>query len=113
GRPDARSGAGAGRGRGGCAASCEGGRAMSAIRITYRKSAIGYAHDQRATLVALGLKRRHQTVEHEATPAIRGMVAKVRHLVSVDGAPADTPAGMAVLAAHGAGEASTADTEPS
>jgi len=77
---------------------------MSTLRVTYRKSAIGYAWDQRATLVALGLKRLNQTVEHEATPSIRGMVAKVRHLVSVDGAPADTPAGMAVLAAHRAGD---------
>jgi large subunit ribosomal protein L30 len=74
---------------------------VSTLRVTYRKSAIGYARDQRATLAALGLKRLHQTVEHEATPAIRGMVAKVRHLVSVDGQPADTAAGMEVLAAHG------------
>ncbi|TMB91335.1 MAG: 50S ribosomal protein L30 [Chloroflexi bacterium] len=86
---------------------------MSAIRITYRKSAIGYAHDQRATLVALGLKRRHQTVEHEATPAIRGMVAKVRHLVSVDGEPADTAAGMAVLAAHSRAAGNQPASEPS
>ena len=73
---------------------------MSALRVTYRKSAIGYARDQRATLVALGLKRLNQTVEHEATPAIRGMVAKVRHLVSVDGQPADSPRGMEILAGH-------------
>jgi large subunit ribosomal protein L30 len=70
---------------------------MSQLRITYRKSAIGYAHDQRATLVALGLKRLQQTVEQPDTPAIRGMVSKVRHLVSVDGLPADSPAGMARL----------------
>lgn len=74
---------------------------MSTVRVTYRKSAIGYARDQRATLAALGLKRLHQTVEHEATPAIRGMIAKVRHLVNVDGQPADTAPGMALLAAHG------------
>ena len=72
---------------------------MSMLRVTYRKSAIGYAADQKRTLTALGLRRLHQTVEHEATPAIRGMVQKVRHLVSVDGVPADTAAGMAVLAA--------------
>ena len=71
---------------------------MSSLRVTYRKSAIGYAWDQKATLVALGLRRLHQTVEHEATPSIRGMVYKVRHLVSVDGAPADSPEGMATLA---------------
>ena len=73
---------------------------MSTLRITYRKSAIGYAEDQKRTVVALGLRRLHQTVEHEATPAIRGMVQKVRHLVSVDGVPADSAAGMAVLAAR-------------
>jgi large subunit ribosomal protein L30 len=71
---------------------------VSSLRVTYRKSAIGYAWDQKATLVALGLRRLHQTVEHEATPSIRGMVYKVRHLVSVDGAPADSPEGMAILA---------------
>jgi large subunit ribosomal protein L30 len=71
---------------------------MSTIRITYRKSAIGYAQDQKATIAALGLKRLQHSVDHEATSAIRGMVQKVRHLVSVDGIPADTAAGMAVLA---------------
>jgi large subunit ribosomal protein L30 len=71
---------------------------MSTVRITYRKSAIGYAHDQRATLAALGLRRLHQTVELEATPSVVGMVQKVRHLVSVDGAPADSPDGMNAIA---------------
>jgi len=70
---------------------------MSRIRITYRKSAIGYARDQKATIAALGLKRLNHTVEHEDTPAIRGMVFKVRHLVNVDGSPADSPAGTALL----------------
>lgn len=80
---------------------------MSTIRVTYRKSAIGYAADQKRTLAALGLRRLHQTVEHQATPSIRGMVEKVRHLVSVDGLPADSPAGAAALAAS-AGERSGA-----
>ena len=71
---------------------------MSELRVTYRKSAIGYARDQRATLAALGLKRLQQTVEHDASPSILGMIAKVRHLVAVNGTPADTPAGMAILA---------------
>lgn len=71
---------------------------MSTVRVTYRKSAIGYARDQKATIAALGLKRLHQTVEHPDTPTLRGMVQKVRHLVSVDGVPADSPQGMAVLA---------------
>jgi len=72
---------------------------VSEMRVTYRKSAIGYAHDQKATIAALGLRRLHQTVEHPDTPALRGMVHKVRHLVSVDGVAADSPAGMALLSA--------------
>jgi large subunit ribosomal protein L30 len=70
---------------------------VSTVRVTYRKSAIGYAWDQKATLAALGLRKLHHTVEHEASPSIRGMVQKVRHLVSVDGEPADSAAGVALL----------------
>jgi large subunit ribosomal protein L30 len=72
---------------------------VSTVRVTYRKSMIGYAKDQKATLAALGLKKLNHTVEHQNSSSIRGMVHKVRHLVSVDGLPADTPEGMAVLAA--------------
>ena len=64
---------------------------MSRVRVTYRKSAIGYKSDQKATIQALGLRKLNHTVEHEDSPAIRGMVHKVRHLVSVDGVPADSP----------------------
>ena len=77
---------------------------MTALRITYRKSAIGYAKDQKATVAALGLKKLRQTVEHEATPAIIGMVYKVRHLVDVNGHPADSRQGQVELRA---GEAVT------
>ena len=86
---------------------------MSSLRVTYRKSAIGYAWDQKATLVALGLRRLHQTVEHEATPSIRGMVYKVRHLVSVDGVAADSPEGVRLLASRpvAAGMAAAASGE--
>jgi large subunit ribosomal protein L30 len=70
---------------------------VSTVRVTYRKSAIGYAWDQKATLAALGLRKLHHSVEHEASPSIRGMVQKVRHLVSVNGEPADSAAGMALL----------------
>jgi large subunit ribosomal protein L30 len=70
---------------------------VSTVRVTYRKSAIGYAWDQKATLAALGLRKLHHSVDHEATPSIRGMVHKVRHLVSVDGQPADSAAGVALL----------------
>lgn len=73
---------------------------MSRLTITYRKSTIGYARDQKATIAALGLKRLHQTVEHEDSASLRGMVFKVRHLVSVDGVPADSPEGVRLLASR-------------
>ncbi|TAK78747.1 MAG: 50S ribosomal protein L30 [Dehalococcoidia bacterium] len=56
---------------------------MAKIRVTYTKSAIGYAWDQKATVRALGLRRLQQTVEHDDSRTIRGMVRKVRHLVTV------------------------------
>lgn len=58
--------------------------ASSKLKITYVKSSIGYSKDQKATVRALGLRRLHQTVEQPDEPAIRGMVEKVRHLVSVE-----------------------------
>ena len=58
--------------------------AEAKLRVTYRKSAIGYSVDQKATVQALGLKRLNQTVEHNDSPQIRGMINKVRHLVVVD-----------------------------
>ena len=57
---------------------------MARLRITYTKSSIGYAKRQKATVKALGLKRLHHSVEHNDTPTIRGMAAKVRHLVTVE-----------------------------
>lgn len=54
------------------------------LRVTWVKSAIGRAGDQRRTIAALGLRRLHQTVVHRDTPALRGMVAAVRHLVEVE-----------------------------
>jgi large subunit ribosomal protein L30 len=57
---------------------------MARLRITWTKSAIGYARDQKATISALGLKRLHHSVEHDDTRAIRGMTRKVRHLVQVE-----------------------------
>ncbi|MDQ6963416.1 MAG: 50S ribosomal protein L30 [Mariprofundales bacterium] len=55
------------------------------IKVRQVKSGIGYARDQRATLIGLGLRRMHQLVELEDTPAVRGMIYKVRHLVRVEG----------------------------
>ena len=57
---------------------------MATLRITWVKSAIGYAKDQKDTVRALGLRRLHHTVEHEDRPAIRGMIHKVEHLVRVE-----------------------------
>ncbi|MCK4978278.1 MAG: 50S ribosomal protein L30 [Anaerolineales bacterium] len=54
------------------------------VRITLRKSPIGYSQRQKGTVRALGLHRMHQTVEHVDTPVLRGMVAKVAHLVNVE-----------------------------
>jgi len=58
--------------------------AGKAIRVTLVKSPIGYTKDQKATVKALGLHRMHQTVEHKDSPALRGMLAKVSHLVRVE-----------------------------
>jgi large subunit ribosomal protein L30 len=57
---------------------------MTTLRVTWKKSAIGYKIDQKRTVRALGLTRLHQTVEHEDQPAVRGMIHKVRHLVEVE-----------------------------
>jgi large subunit ribosomal protein L30 len=54
------------------------------IRITLVKSAIGYSVRHKATLIALGLRRMNQTVEHLDTPVVRGMLMKVNHLVKVE-----------------------------
>ena len=56
---------------------------MAKIAIKQVRSAIGRTKNQKLTLEALGLKKLHQVVEHEATPSILGMVATVRHLVEV------------------------------
>ena len=54
------------------------------LSVTWTKSGIGYARDQRRTIRALGLHRLNQTVKHDDSPSIRGMVVKVRHLVRVE-----------------------------
>jgi large subunit ribosomal protein L30 len=54
------------------------------IRVRQVKSAIGYDRRQRATLKGLGLRRMNHQVELQDTPAIRGMITKVFHLVSVE-----------------------------
>lgn len=54
------------------------------LKVTQRRSGIGRNQKQRATLRGLGLTRLHQTRELEDTPAIRGMINKVQHLVDVE-----------------------------
>lgn len=57
---------------------------MSKIRVTQIKSKIGQPERQKKILAALGIKKMHQTVEHENTPQIMGMVQKLKHLVKVE-----------------------------
>jgi large subunit ribosomal protein L30 len=54
------------------------------IKVTQTGSPIGRKKDQRATLVGLGLNKMNRSRELEDTPAVRGMIAKVRHLVRVE-----------------------------
>ena len=59
-------------------------QASKRLRVTYVKSAIGYNVKQKQTIEALGLRRLQQVIEHPDTPAVRGMVNKVSHLVQVE-----------------------------
>jgi len=54
------------------------------IRVTLVRSPIGYSRRHKGTILALGLRRMHQTVEHLESPVLRGMLAKVEHLVHVE-----------------------------
>ena len=59
---------------------------MGKVKITQIKSTIDRPKRQKSTIIALGIRKMHQTVEHEATPQILGMIAKVQHLVKVENA---------------------------
>ena len=54
------------------------------VKVTQTSSPVGRRKDQRATLIGLGLNRIRRTRELEDTPAVRGMIAKVSHLVRVE-----------------------------
>lgn len=54
------------------------------IRLTQIKSGIGYKKKAKNTLVALGLRRMHQTVEHSDSPQIRGMINAIPYLLKVE-----------------------------
>jgi large subunit ribosomal protein L30 len=56
---------------------------ITTIRIEQTKSPIGYPSNQREVLRGLGLRRIRHVVERQDTPAVRGMVAKIPHLVRV------------------------------
>jgi large subunit ribosomal protein L30 len=57
---------------------------MGKLRVTYVKSSIGYNKRQKSTIKALGFRKLNQTVEHDDTPSIRGMINSVSHLVAVE-----------------------------
>jgi len=57
---------------------------MARIKVTKVRSTIDRQPYQKATMTALGLRKMNQTVEHEATPQILGMVRAVNHLVKVE-----------------------------
>ncbi|MGQ0480183.1 MAG: 50S ribosomal protein L30 [Pseudonocardia sp.] len=54
------------------------------LKVTQVKSTIGSKQNQRATLATLGLRKIRQSVVREDTPSVRGMIATVRHLVTVE-----------------------------
>lgn len=59
------------------------GKTVKSLVVKLVKSPIGYNKRQKATVQALGLRRMNQTVVHEDSPAVRGMLSKVSHLVQV------------------------------
>ena len=58
--------------------------AKKTVKVTQIGSPIRRRKDQRATLVGLGLNKMHKTRELEDTPAVRGMINKVHHLVRIE-----------------------------
>ena len=63
---------------------------MAKLRITLVKSSIGYEGSQKRTLAALGFHRLNQSVIHDDSMSVRGMINKVRHLVKVEEASGKT-----------------------
>lgn len=63
---------------------------MSKLRVTWVKSGIGYEESQKRTIKALGFHRLNQSVVHEDSSSIRGMINKIRHLVKVEEASDQT-----------------------
>jgi len=63
---------------------------VAKLRITWVKSGIGYSEVQKRTLKALGFRRLNQSVNHDDSGSIRGMIDKVKHLVKVEGETDET-----------------------
>ena len=57
---------------------------MKSLKVTQRKSGIGFDKKQKTALRSLGLRRLNHSVELEDTPAVRGMINKIKHLVRVE-----------------------------
>jgi len=57
---------------------------MARVKVTWTRSGINRRQEHRRTIRALGLKRLNQSVEHELTPQIKGMLTAVSHMVSVE-----------------------------
>ena len=57
---------------------------MAKLVITWVKSGIGYAQTQRKTLKGLGFKRLNESITHDDSPSVRGMINNVKHLVKVE-----------------------------
>jgi large subunit ribosomal protein L30 len=60
------------------------------LRITLVRSTIGYSERQKRIIQSLGLRRMHQTVEHDNSPTIKGMLTKVGHMLKVEPLPTGT-----------------------
>lgn len=60
-------------------------KAGKTVKVTWIRSAHKRTVDQQQTLVGLGLRKLHQSRELEDTPSVRGMIAKVQHLLQVEG----------------------------
>ena len=61
----------------------KGAKSAGTLQVKWVRSFIGCTDDMRETIRGLGLRRMHQVVERQDTPAVRGMIHKVRHLVEV------------------------------
>jgi len=57
---------------------------MAKVKLTQVKSVIDRSKRQKATMIALGLRKMNASVEHEVTPQITGMIKKVKHLLKVE-----------------------------